>query len=71
MANVKQINKQISLKLGFYVVFGSLMTNPLSDWNRYFDFQKSDSRFVISIPENPHIQIKIKIGTLSKFRSAI
>ena len=71
MANVKQINQPISLKLGFYAVFGSLITNPLSDWNRHFKVLKSDMGFVISIPESPHLQIFIKVRNFSTFRSAI
>ena len=31
MANVEQTNQPIFLILGFYVVFESLITNPLSD----------------------------------------
>ena len=51
MANVK--NEPLSLKLGFYAVFGSLITNPLSDWSRHYEFFKSDSGFVISEPREP------------------
>ena len=62
MANVKQTNQLISLKLHFYAVFGSLITNPLWDWNLHFEFLKSDSEFVIDIPENACIQISMKNG---------
>ena len=67
MANVKQTNEQISLKLGSYAVFGSLIINPLSDWYRHFEFSKFDSKFVISVPENLHIRIFIKIGNFRSF----
>ena len=59
------------MKLGFYTVFGWLIINPLSDCHRHFEFSKSDNGFVISIPENPHIEIFIKIENFSKFRSVI
>ena len=34
MVNVKQTNQPIFLKLGFYVAFESLITNPLSDFQK-------------------------------------
>ena len=39
--------------------------------HRYFDFSKSDRGLEISIPDNLHIQIFIKMENFSKFRFAI
>ena len=35
--------------------------------NYYFEFSKSESGFIISIPENPHLQTSIKIGNFRNF----
>ena len=44
-------------------------TLPL--WHQHFEFSKSKSRFVISIPENPHIQIFIQNGNFSFFSAIL
>ena len=52
-------------------------TNSHENWtifktlDRHFEFSKSDRGFVISIPENPYIQVFIKMENFSKLRSAI